>query len=261
MKSAVVVFPGSNSDYEAYHVLKHVLGQPTDLVWHKESSLDGYDAATKRMLLSESKEAALRGYNAKLSRLDSTKLQQALSEQATISEQVEQILNNPQSRGIEEFRKLVRDRGGPFKTSVRAAVLEGIMRKIRATSSGGAEVLDGKKLKGIISEYRESGVWNLLEFHDQAFLNDVQKVRSVLSVSGDAGTSIRAAQVASGLVEFADTAFFEFLESFTTGRILTSEGGKRFLIGSAHNKVTDVGHIRLMGSIITTISQDVERED
>ena len=43
MKSAVVVFPGSNSDYEAYHVLKHVLGQPTDLVWHKETSLHGYD--------------------------------------------------------------------------------------------------------------------------------------------------------------------------------------------------------------------------
>ena len=44
MKTAVVVFPGSNSDYEAYHVLKHVLEQPTEFVWHKESKLDGFDA-------------------------------------------------------------------------------------------------------------------------------------------------------------------------------------------------------------------------
>ena len=43
MRTAVVVFPGSNCDHDAYHVLKHVLGQPTDFVWHKETALSGYD--------------------------------------------------------------------------------------------------------------------------------------------------------------------------------------------------------------------------
>ena len=43
MRSAVVVFPGSNCDHDAYHVLKHVLGQPTEFVWHKETALSGYD--------------------------------------------------------------------------------------------------------------------------------------------------------------------------------------------------------------------------
>lgn len=43
MRTAVVVFPGSNCDHDAYHVLKHVLGQPTEFVWHKETRLDGYD--------------------------------------------------------------------------------------------------------------------------------------------------------------------------------------------------------------------------
>lgn len=43
MKSAVVVFPGSNCDHDAYHVIKHVLGQPAEFVWHKETSLAGYD--------------------------------------------------------------------------------------------------------------------------------------------------------------------------------------------------------------------------
>ena len=43
MKTAVVVFPGSNCDHDAYHVLKHVMGQPTDFVWHKETTLSGYD--------------------------------------------------------------------------------------------------------------------------------------------------------------------------------------------------------------------------
>ena len=39
MKFAVVVFPGSNCDHDAYHAAKHVLGQEAEFVWHKETSL------------------------------------------------------------------------------------------------------------------------------------------------------------------------------------------------------------------------------
>lgn len=43
MKFAVVVFPGSNCDHDAYHAAKHVLGQDAHFVWHKETSLGGAD--------------------------------------------------------------------------------------------------------------------------------------------------------------------------------------------------------------------------
>ena len=43
MKFGVVVFPGSNCDYDCYHVLKHVLGQETDFVWHKHRDIAKYD--------------------------------------------------------------------------------------------------------------------------------------------------------------------------------------------------------------------------
>ena len=44
MKVGVVVFPGSNCDHDAYHVLKHVCGQEVLFVWHKDSDLSGLDA-------------------------------------------------------------------------------------------------------------------------------------------------------------------------------------------------------------------------
>jgi phosphoribosylformylglycinamidine synthase len=44
MKFAVVVFPGSNCDHDAYHAVKHVLGQDAMFVWHKETSLAAADA-------------------------------------------------------------------------------------------------------------------------------------------------------------------------------------------------------------------------
>jgi phosphoribosylformylglycinamidine synthase I len=44
MKIGVVVFPGSNCDHDAYHVLKHVCGQDARFVWHKDSDLSDLDA-------------------------------------------------------------------------------------------------------------------------------------------------------------------------------------------------------------------------
>ena len=44
MKFAVIVFPGSNCDHDAYHAAKHVIGQDAEFVWHKETSLKGADA-------------------------------------------------------------------------------------------------------------------------------------------------------------------------------------------------------------------------
>jgi phosphoribosylformylglycinamidine synthase len=43
MTFAVVVFPGSNCDHDAYHAVKHVLGRPAKFLWHKETSLGGAD--------------------------------------------------------------------------------------------------------------------------------------------------------------------------------------------------------------------------
>jgi phosphoribosylformylglycinamidine synthase len=43
MRFAVVVFPGSNCDDDAYYAAKHVLGQQAEFVWHKDASLGGAD--------------------------------------------------------------------------------------------------------------------------------------------------------------------------------------------------------------------------
>ena len=43
MRFAVVVFPGSNCDHDAYHAARHVLGQEAAFVWHKDTSLGGAD--------------------------------------------------------------------------------------------------------------------------------------------------------------------------------------------------------------------------
>ncbi|NNF57086.1 MAG: phosphoribosylformylglycinamidine synthase subunit PurQ [Rhodothermaceae bacterium] len=40
---AILVFPGSNCDHDAYHAAKHVFGQDAHFVWHKEEALGEAD--------------------------------------------------------------------------------------------------------------------------------------------------------------------------------------------------------------------------
>ncbi len=43
MRFGVVVFPGSNCDYDCYYVLRNVLQKEVSFIWHKEKNLSGYD--------------------------------------------------------------------------------------------------------------------------------------------------------------------------------------------------------------------------
>src|SRR5438094_442404 len=43
MKFAVIVFPGSNCDHDAYYAATHVLGQSAEYLWHKDTDLKAAD--------------------------------------------------------------------------------------------------------------------------------------------------------------------------------------------------------------------------
>jgi phosphoribosylformylglycinamidine synthase len=43
VRFAVLVFPGSNCDHDAYHAAGHVMGQDARFVWHKEDSIGDAD--------------------------------------------------------------------------------------------------------------------------------------------------------------------------------------------------------------------------
>jgi phosphoribosylformylglycinamidine synthase I len=44
LKFGIIVFPGSNCDHDAYHVISKQVGQPVDFVWHRETELNSFDA-------------------------------------------------------------------------------------------------------------------------------------------------------------------------------------------------------------------------
>ncbi len=43
MKFGIIVFPGSNCDHDCYHIIKHVLEQEVDFLWHKDQIKKNYN--------------------------------------------------------------------------------------------------------------------------------------------------------------------------------------------------------------------------
>ena len=43
MKFGIIVFPGSNCDHDCYHAVKDILGQRAEFIWHRDTSVDGFD--------------------------------------------------------------------------------------------------------------------------------------------------------------------------------------------------------------------------
>ena len=43
MKFGVIVFPGTWSDVDCFDVIKDVLGQPVEYVWHQDTDLSSFD--------------------------------------------------------------------------------------------------------------------------------------------------------------------------------------------------------------------------
>jgi phosphoribosylformylglycinamidine synthase len=43
VKFGIVIFPGSNCDFDTFHVLKNIIQQPTTWLWHKDHDLQGVD--------------------------------------------------------------------------------------------------------------------------------------------------------------------------------------------------------------------------
>lgn len=44
MKFGVIVFPGSNCDHDCFYVIREVMGEECEFIWHEDRSLSSFDA-------------------------------------------------------------------------------------------------------------------------------------------------------------------------------------------------------------------------
>lgn len=239
----------------------------TDLLNNSENlttRLGRFDQFTKRQLLTEPEEKALMNYGQSIDNLEATGVRRALQAQEDSRSFIDDLVATNNSRDVGRLRSLINEEGGKdssFGKSIRAAVIDNIFREVRRSPQG-VEKLDSAALQNILGKYRQTGVLSLMNNDEKRLLSNIRTVQDVVdTTSADAGTSIQAAETASGLLEGSKAAIGELTEKFGVGRVLTNRIGRRLLVGEGKGRPVNLNRLSQISAMAGTISRDVEATD
>ena len=148
------------------------------------------------------------------------------------------------------------------------ALHQGLINRLFTKSTHkvkGRLVLDQPKFRAFVENLKETGIFDTLPKDYKALLNDVDLVKDFIVQGGDAGTSIEAASLAEAMrgVITRRTEIGPFLwqlaEIFGMGKILTSKGGRWFLVGEGGKQFKPATVSRVMSGILATLAAPDDR--
>ena len=206
----------------------------------------------------------------KLNHLD---LQKILSDQVNYRSIIAELADSTSSADIATVRRMIEEGGGmrsPLGENIRAGIMQHVYES-SLRDEGGAMLLNKTELHKTIRKYRATGAFKLMTRHDWLALLDLTKIESVYAKGSDAGTSLLGAEVASKIGHLATAitdprVYADLIKAKGWGRLLVSESGRKFLIGSGGKRVGILRKLSIINSIIAKalmddqeIAGDIER--
>ena len=206
----------------------------------------------------------------KLNHLD---LQKILSDQVNYRSIIAELADSTSSADIATVRRMIEEGGGmrsPLGENIRAGIMQHVYES-SLRDEGGAMLLNKTELHKTIRKYRTTGAFKLMTRHDWLALLDLTKIESVYAKGSDAGTSLLGAEVASKIGHLATAitdprVYADLIKAKGWGRLLVSESGRKFLIGSGGKRVGILRKLSIINSIIAKalmddqeIAGDIER--
>ena len=126
----------------------------------------------------------------------------------------------------------------------------------------GARFLDAKALREVLKEYKGKGLYELLRVSDVGSLGRLAQLEKILQPSAaDAGSSIQAAEQASGLRRFRQQAFQNLLQLIGVGRLLTSNAGRRILLGKGRESTGFMRKVASLSGALGVIASDIQSSE
>lgn len=225
--------------------------------------LNAFDAPTLNVLLSRTQQRVMREAGKQIDELASTSIRTALDHQATRQGFVREVMNTNNTASIAAFGDLIQRSGGalsPLGRSSRAAIADEIWARSKVLERG-IERVDFNRLQAVMQDFEDRGLLDFLTSADVSILRDAVTVQDFarFGVSG-AGTSIQAAEAAAGIRKGGLGAISTFVENITVGRLITSNVGRRMLVGSGRAAPADLRFIRLMGAAAAEMTTSARQE-
>jgi len=236
-------------------------------------TLSGLDVGFRGLMLGREGNKVLTELGQNIDKLNHLGVQKLLSNQVTYRSIIADLADSTSSADVKTVRDMI-DAGGGFDSPLGKNIRAGIIEHIYESSlrdEGGTQLLSKTTLHSIIKRYRATGADKLLPKKDWATLLDLSVVESVYTAGSDAGTSLLGAEVASKMGHIATAitnpkVYADLVKAKGWGRLLTSDSGRKFLVGDGSTRVGVLRKLAIINSIIAKalmedqeIAGDIER--
>ncbi len=226
-----------------------------------KAALDSFDEPTLNLILNETDRTVMRKAATQINGLKAPKVQELFERQTTARSFIQGLFVNQDSARFTALGDLVKKSGGndsELGKTVRSALIDEIWDRGKVLEKG-IERIDFNKLTRALDEFDRLGALDLLDPKELRVLRDAQIVQDFSRASADAGTSMQSASAAADIRVGKWTAISTFFENYTTGRFVTSELGRRVLIGKGLGPA-DTRFYRAFGAIAADISTSAESQ-
>ena len=220
-----------------------------------KQSLDG-NRATFKELFTNTQLGQLDNAANEILRLNQIDLPRTLQEQSTFSGVINQLVARNNTAGIKQLL----DTSDPvLQKRIRAGMVEDIVNKVVKTDDLGDRRVDGATLDRILRSYRDSGAIGFLTVEDLKMLKRLEFVAPFLRTRADSGASLQAGEAVAGLRTLSMDAISTLIEHFSVGRIMTSKGFQRVMLGNAEKRAAPI-QLDTLGAALAILATDLEAD-
>jgi len=226
--------------------------------------MDGFQPQVLSMLMPSAERKAMRFAAKSYQELLSTNIQKVARRQTEVGAFVREMFSTESTASIQALNNLVLAQpqafASPFGKTVRAGVMDEIIRRSTKANKEGVERINGKLLNEVMQEFDAKGLLKLVLPSDKAVLKDTGAVQVLLDAAAeDVGASMLGASTAKGVTQLSLSALGDLLHLFTTSEILISPWFTRLIAGSGKGiQKSNTQVLQILGGMTAALATDVQ---
>ena len=217
----------------------------------------------KGLIFNRGEEKVLKDLSAALRKADKLNIKDTVGDQVTFHGMIEDLVGRENTAEIATLGTMIKQQGGvnsPIGKNIRAGILSNIIKRATVDDAG-VKTLNSKILDNLIKQFENNEAYKFVPKKDWRTLKDVAQLEQVYKESGDAGTSLMAAQVSSQIGHLNPSAVRHVLKAKLWTRLLVDDRFRNFLVGEKVRNRKDARHLATLGSIISKVVDEDNKID
>jgi hypothetical protein len=213
-------------------------------------TLESFDEPTLNMLLSFQEQQAMRlvGRN-----FDNLAQVRDLAQMERFQDISARVIQAGDGQTVESLTRAIAP-GSPEGKALSAGIINTVVDNV-VRMERGVPSIDRNTLSSTLRRMDQNGSSRFLSGAERQTLQNMDRYLDMITGVPDVGTSLLRASIAKKLRDFDVRAAFDIIQAYGVGRLMTTDAGRKFLMGTGREKM-NFNNLRLLGAAGATIAAD-----